>query len=541
MRIADAIAKYLELNNVKHVFGIGAGTVGALYDAIHDTEIEVIVTRNEAGSTYSASRYSSMSKKISACILAGGVGINNGINGVADAHRVKAPVLIISGFVNRWQMGKGAVQELNTENILAPITKYSKTVLEEKDVLPELKRAIECALTPPYGPVHISIPIDVQIAEYTDTLPDIVKIDPANVYDSHSLKEAVSMINKVPSGLIMIGKGARGLGEEVKSLSSRLGWPIISTPEGKSVVEGTFPYHLGNYGFCSSDAAVHFVEKSDYDLVLILGTSLGESATRNFNEVLVKGKQVIHIDYDNKELGKVFDCELLVHQDLNNALPYILENTEKKSGEFNPPEKINEPYVKNHTGISVRLLMEKLPDLMPKNTTFLSDIGEYMNFVFKYLHIKEGMDYETSLNYGAMGNCVAGVMGAYLTDEQRKYAVIVGDGSFFMNGTEILTARQYNMPIVYFVLNNAMYGYVEHGQRFIYKRPPQGHSYERFSICDMAKAMDIKAFQITELSQLDAYKEDFASLEGPILVELITDGSEKVPAADRFKSLSNEK
>lgn len=540
MRIADAMVKYLELNGVEHVFGIGAGTVGALYDAIHDTDIQVTVTRNEAGSTYSAARYSSMTRKLSTCILAGGVGINNGINGVADAFRVKAPMLVISGYVNRWQMGKGAVQELNTEKILEPITKYSKTVLEEEEVIPSLKEAITQALTPPYGPVHISVPIDVQIKDFEGTLPSKVVV-PQMPYDEKALDEAISLIDHSKQGLIMVGKGARGCGDTIKALSEKLQWPIISTPEGKCVVEGTYPLHLGNYGFCSSDAAVSYIEKGDYETLLILGSSLGESATRNFNDILVKDKKVIHVDFDQHELGKVFACDVPVYHDIRLAAPQILERVGVKTSTFVAPECINEPYVKNHTAISARRLVEVIPEVMPANTTVLSDIGEYMNFVFKYLTLDKDMDYEASLNYGAMGACVGGIMGAYLTDPSRTYCVVVGDGSFFMNGSEIVTARQYNMPIVYFVLNNAMYGYVEHGQRFIYKRPPQGHSHERFSICDMAKAMGVKAIQVTELEELEAYKNDFANLNGPMLVELISDGTEKVPAADRFKSLSNTK
>ncbi|MDR3597759.1 thiamine pyrophosphate-binding protein [Clostridium sp.] len=540
MRVADYIVKYLENNNVKNVYGIPAGTVGALYDALEDTNIQLIVTKNEAAATYAATRYASISHKLGVCCFAGGVGLNNAINGIAEASRSKVPVLIISGYVNRWQIGKGAVQELNTEMITAPITKYSKTILKNEEVAYELKKAIKIALTPPYGPVHLSIPIDMQIDVFEG---DINSMEPPITeeieYDNYNLSSACELINNSNTGVIMVGKGARGLKEDIKELSTKLKWPIITTPEGKGVINSDFALNLGNYGFCSSDYAAEFIDNAKVDCLLILGSSLGESATRNFNDVLVEDKKVIHIDWDKNELNRVFKADVAVYHDLHKALPFLLDNVLEKDNDFAKPE-VNKPYVCNHTGLSTRLFLEKVVDIVPENTYFISDIGEYMNFIFKYLPLKQTMDFDISLNYGAMGAGVTGVMGAYAANPARPYSVIVGDGSFFMNGIEVLTAKEYRMPIIYFVINNSMLGYVEHGQKFIYGRSSEGFSYERVSIKDMVQALGIKAFQMSTVEELENIKECLMNINEPIVVELVTDGTEKVPVADRFKALSNK-
>lgn len=540
MRVADYIVKYLENNNVKNIYGIPAGTIGALYDALEDTKIQLIITKNEAAATYSATRYASISHKLGVCCFAGGVGLNNGINGIAEASRSKVPILIVSGYVNRWQIGKGAIQELNTEMITASITKYSKTILKNEEVELELKKAIKIALTPPYGPVHISIPIDMQIAAFEGDkssmkLPIIEEIE----YENSKLSSACELINNSNAGVIMVGKGARGLTEQIKKLSTKLKWPIITTPEGKGIINSDFKLNLGNYGFCSSDYASEFIENTKVDCLLILGSSLSESATRNFNDVLIKNKKVIHIDWDKNELNKVFKADVAVYHDLHKALPLLLNDVLEKDNDFSKPE-INKPYVCNHTGLSTRLFLEKVVDIVPENTYFISDIGEYMNFVFKYLPLKESMDFDISLNYGAMGSGVTGVMGAYAADPSRPYSVIVGDGSFFMNGIEVLTAKEYKMPIIYFVINNSMLGYVEHGQKFIYSRSSEVFSYERVSIKDMVQALGIKAFQMFTIEELDDIREYLSNINEPVVVELVTDGTEKVPVADRFKALSNK-
>lgn len=564
MRVSDVIIKKLVENEVKYVFGISAGTVSTLFDAINDSEIKTITTKNEAGAAYAACRYASISNKMGVCIVAGGVGINNMINGIADAMRSKVPVLILSGYVHRWQVGKGAIQEINTEKIVEPMTKYSKTIFDEKDVFAELDKAIEIAMTPPYGPVHLSIPIDLQMLKVDDEIgsfnekylakafknevlaevaatvendDDYLKVN----FDFNSLKEAAKVIDGEEKGLIMVGRGCRTFGEEVKKLANHLKWPIITTPEGKGIVNTDFQYNLGNYGFSSTDAAMNFVEKERYSCLLVLGSTLGESATRNYNDVLFKDKKLIHIDWDKKELDKVYKCEVGVYHDLGVAIPYIINNTKEKSNIFLKPNKLNDEYSNNHTGLSIRLFLEKIVDILPDNSYFISDIGEYMNFVFKYLPIKEHMGFDISLNYGAMGSGVCGAMGAHLALPDKQVAVLVGDGSFFMNGTEVLTAKHYNMPIIYFVNNNSMLGYVEHGHSFLYGRSVESFVYDRISIAKMAEAMNIKSIQISNIEELSNLKEFLTDLNGPCVVELITDGSEKVPVADRFKALSNTK
>jgi acetolactate synthase-1/2/3 large subunit len=539
MKIANGVMKYLEQNKVEYIFGMSAGTVSALYDAMNDVSIKPIITKNEAGAAYMAAKYASISGKMGVCIAAGGVGTNNMVNGIGDAMRSKVPVLFITGYVHRWQIGKGAIQELNTEQILKPITKYSKTVLDENCILSTLKEAMEIALTPPMGPVHVSIPIDIQISELTESMPEQVAKHQI-VFDDESIDKAIEVINEEKDGIIMVGKGCRGLSEQVMALSEKLQWPIITTPEGKGIVPTDFYLNLGNYGFSGTDSSTDYVEDGPSTCILVLGSSLGESATRNYNPVLVKDKKVIHVDWDKSELGKVFQTDVEVYHDLEKVIPELIKGVNARSRSFERP-LINSPYVQNHTGLSIRLFLEKITEILPKNTYYVSDIGEYMNFLFKYLPIQSGGDFDISLNYGAMGSGVAGVVGAHLAEPNRPMAIFTGDGSFFMNGMEILTAKEYKMPIIFIVINNAMLGYVEHGHKFLYGRTVEGFKQQRISISSMMNAIGIKSIEISTMEQLENIGDFVENLDGPCVIELVTDGSEPAPVADRFKALEGTK
>ncbi len=541
MRFSDAIIKFLEKSGVEYIFGISAGTVSSLYDSIIDTDIKPIITKHEAGAVYSATKYAEITNELGVCVVAGGVGLNNTINGIGDAMRSKAPLLMISGYVHRWQIGKGAVQEVNTEKIVEPIAKYSKTVLKEDKVISELKKAIKIALTPPYGPVHISIPIDLQISEYTGKIPEpIGDLDIKDEYDFNSIGEAIQLIDQEEQGIIMVGRGCQGFAQQVKELSKHLNWPIITTPEGKGVISSEYDLNLGNYGHSSTDAALDYIEDGEATCILVLGSSLGESATRNYNDILVKDRKVVHVDWDKQELSKVFKPDVGVHCDLGVVLPEFIEKISRKDNDFQPPELINAPYESSENELLLKDFVKEVVEVLPNDTYFISDIGEYINYLFKYLPLKKDMNFNISLNYGAMGIGVGGSLGVHLATPEQQTAVIVGDGGFYMNGMEVFTAKEYNMPIIYFIVNNSMMKYVEHGHDYLYGRTIPEFVQQRISFAEMLKTAGIESMQIDSISDVEKIEDFVSGLNGPCVIELNTGGTESVPMSDRFEALDDE-
>ncbi|OXM13557.1 thiamine pyrophosphate-binding protein [Paenibacillus herberti] len=543
MIVAEAILRYLKAQGVEHLFGIPAGIISPIYDSMIDVGIKPVITKNEAGSAYMAARYSSTTGKLSVCAGAGAVGVSNMMNGIADAKRAKAPMLVIAGAINRWQMGKGAIQELDGEQMVKVVTKYSATVLREEDVLPELDRAVRAALTPPCGPVYLSIPIDIQRAILPQLeLPTPPALDPSIAAEPQpeALERAAALIRNAGKGLIMVGRGGRGFGPLIEELSSRLGWPVITTPAGKGVISIDYPLNLGNYGFASTDAASRYVNGSEPECLLVLGTSLGEASTCNFNEVLVKGRSVIHIDLDPSEIGKVFQTDAPVCGDLRYALPYLLDNCGPERMPQQVERPVNDAYERNHTGLSLRLFLEGLSHVLPVETRYACDIGEFTNFALKYLSVPDEGDFEINLDYGAMGSAIAGAAGLAIAEPGKPIAVLAGDGCFFMNGMDILTAKEYRLPVIYIIINNAMLSYVERGQQFLFKRTLPDYKQERISIAAMMEAAGVRSMTIENMDELFRIQDFTCNLDGPCVIEVVTDGSEPAPILDRLKALISQ-
>lgn len=545
MRIANQILNYLESIKIEHIYGIPSGTVSPLFDAFNDVNIKPIIGKNEAGSSFMAARYASVTSKLAVCIGAGGPGICNMVTGIAEGYRMKVPMLIISGYINRWQIGKGAIQELNAEDILKPITKYSKTILSEDEVLKELEKAVEMAYTVPMGPVHLSIPLDILLLDMP-VEQDLKKFEKSIFIkditqennNKLSIQKACTILDNHENGVIMVGKGGKGKHDLIIELSKHLNWPIITTPQGKGVISSEYELNYGNYGFASTDAATDYVNDNTTKAILVLGTTLGENATCNFSKALFQGKESIHIDWDPRELNKVYQTDVTIVDDMEVVLKEFLVKTKKKEGSRVRPE-LNRPTSYTNTGVSLKEFLDKLPNYMPRDTYYLCDMGEFMNFAYKYLNVPKEGDFETNLNYAAMGHSIGGAIGVQVAHPHRTVACIAGDGCFFMNGNEVLTAKEYNAPIIYIIINNAMLGFVEHGHKFLFNRVVDGFVQNRVDIASTLNVCGIPSIQVADIKDMEKIEDFLSSTSGPKVIEVITDGSEPSPNGDRLKSLAN--
>jgi acetolactate synthase I/II/III large subunit len=163
MKAARAVLEFLKGNGIKHIFGIPAGSVNALFDELFEMpEITPVVTKHEGAASYMAGAYAKYTGQMSVCIGCSGPGGTNLITGAANAMREHLPVLFITGAVPVNTEGLNASQELDAEPIYRSVTKYSVSVKDAKDLLNAVVVASEIAVSGVPGPVHIAMPIDVQ-------------------------------------------------------------------------------------------------------------------------------------------------------------------------------------------------------------------------------------------------------------------------------------------------------------------------------------------------------------------------------------------
>ena len=167
MRVADYIFKYLKDYGVDCVFLVVGGGSMYLNDALKKSGIKYICCHHEQACAIAAEGFARTSGKIGVFCVSSGPAGTNSITGVLGAYLDSVPLLGLSGQVKRQTLKTGNLRQLGDQeadiiSMVKPITKYAKLIMEPKDIKGELKKAIEIATTPRFGPVWLDLPLDVQ-------------------------------------------------------------------------------------------------------------------------------------------------------------------------------------------------------------------------------------------------------------------------------------------------------------------------------------------------------------------------------------------
>ncbi|MDQ0902228.1 thiamine pyrophosphate-binding protein [Paenibacillus sp. V4I7] len=549
MRAIEVGLRFLVQQGVRYVFGIPAGSINAIYDALLDIpELKPIVAKHENSSGYMAGAYTRITGLPSICVASSGPGATNLVTPAANAWKQKLPVIFITGSVPSGKMGKGGAQELYAEPIFASITKMSRTVLDPNQLPEILAEAYHTAISGVPGPVHLAIPIDIQMTDIgVRELPVLPPEQPPTM-DLVAAQAAAERIKAAGlRGAILLGNGAKASSDSIVQLAETLEWKVATTPRGKGAFPENHPLSLGIYGLSANIKASEYLNGNDHEVLLIIGSSLGELATSNWEQRLVTNRELIHIDYDQSELGKCYDTQYPVHGEIKLVIAELLDQLSAdgqdrsyaseafqglaEAAAASEQEQVEEKW---NTLAAIR----RLSATAPKNARFFLDIGEFMTYSIQNLLIESGQEFDIDINFGGMGSGIGGSLGAQLAEPTRPTICITGDGCFFMHGLEVLTAKEYNLPILFVVINNARLGMVYHGHMLQYKRCLEDFSQERVSIAGVAQSLGLRHAEVRSLDQLQGeHVQEWLSHGGPVVVEVIVEGNEIPPMGERVKFL----
>lgn len=543
MKAARLVLEYLRKNNITQLFGIPAGSVNALFDELYDMpQMTPVIAKHEGAASYMAAAYAKYTNGPSVAIGCSGPGSTNLVTGAANAMREHLPVLFITGAVPVNTEGWNASQELDAEPLFRPVTKFSATVREAEGVLPTVAKALETALSGVPGPVHIAIPIDVQHAEAGNPdipeLPERVSIIP----DEEQVREAAEAFVEKESGYILAGQGIRGHVGKVMELAELLGWPVITTPQAKGYMPDDHPLTAGIYGFAGHELPSDMISGNDGKCLLILGSSLGETATNNYNDHLAKDRFTVQLDFDQTVFDRKYRIDLPILGDMGLSLSSLIEQLRKlgrEPGKVCPSSFQKRTYTETEDYNTQNTLL-MLQTILPPDTRYTVDIGEFMSYVIHYMRVLTPGSFDINVHFGAMGSGIGHAIGSKLAEPNRPVACITGDGCFFMHGMEVLTAKEYNLPILFVVMNNARLGMVYHGHSLQFGRTHPALNQAEVNIAGMAAAMNIPSRRVESLADLNQDMMDsLLEGEGPAILEIALVDNNTPPMGDRVKFLSS--
>lgn len=552
-RVADYIAKFLVKHGVEDIFMLtGYGSM-YLNDAIELSGIRYFATRNEATAPMMAEAYARIKQSIGAVCVTAGPGATNAVPGLAEAWVDSAPIIILSGQVEKkhtthWTGLKGlrtfGTAEINIIPIVTPLTKFAAVVENPEDIRFLLEKSFYLALEGRPGPVWLDIPIDVQQAMID---PDhlIGFDDPQNVYNisEKNIYRTIELLLNSQNPLIMAGQGVRqgNAIEDLKIFLKRINVPVLFSRLGQDILPHNHPNVFGQAGMKGSKYCKKIMQQAD--VVLSLGCRLAVQLVGHKFEAFQNAK-VVAVDICEDELKKpATTIYLPLHGDVKNFLSYVndilikddikidrldwMQYCQRMRNDYPMllPEQCQNP-------IDLYYFMSRLDVLSNERHILVSDAGSNYYVGGQVWKFERGQREVTSGTYAAMGTGIPLAIGSAVAKPKSQVLAVTGDGSLELNVQELKTISHYNFNIKLFVINNGGYASMRKWQdtffdgRRIDTADKTGAG--TLNLHNVAHAFDMEYDIIQDYKEIDDKLKDIMKHDNPVFVEVVTDNFQKI-------------
>jgi acetolactate synthase-1/2/3 large subunit len=582
---ADVVVATLEQLGVGHVFGVPGGAIEPLYDAMARSQrrggLRSVVARHEAGAAFMADGYARETGLIGVCAATSGPGATNLLTGIASAYENGIPLLVITGQPPIHTFGKSALQEsactgINAVAIFRYCTRYSTLVSHVDQLETKLISALKHALLDPMGPVHLSIPVDIQrsMVKRAAAAADLTSLlqTPPSLVDTSAVDRLVSALLSASRVVLLVGEGCTEAVDPIMALIAATGADFIATPGGKGLVNTRHPRFHGVFGF-AGHASAEILLETEPDVILAIGTGFGELSSSGWSRLLLNNR-LIHVDAREENFSHTPMARLHVRGRIASVCRLVLTRiAQPASSRVDSSPDVSavgrsahvildapDAFVSSGIPIKPQRLMMELARRFPPGTRFLADAGNGLTWAIHYLDARnrrlarpfagdEESEMEQrargkswlhlTMDFAAMGWAIGAAVGLARASSTRPVVCITGDGSYLMSGQEITVAAAEGLCVIFVVLNDGAYGMVMHGQRMA-GAEQIGYELPQVDYRLMAMAMGIPGHVIDSPADLDAIDfDEILARKGPTMLDVRIDPEEVPPMFQRVKALGS--
>ncbi len=483
---SDLIIKCLKMYDVDTIFGIAGDHILHLLDRLIDQDFRMIDGRHEAASVHMANAYSRILRK-PGVVLSTTPGHANAVAGLANAMHSEAPVINIAGSADSSNIGRGAMQEFDQVGIARPVTKGAWEI-PSVDRIPEfISLAFRTAMEGKRGPVHLTIPhdlqektVDIEVFErYKKSVDDDIK-NWLTYPNFNQIEKSLDLLKRAKKPVVIagLGAGATVLSDDLDKFLSKTKIPFFGVDTARALVPDSHECSLG-IGYLPLNKSAQRISESD--VVLLLGVKLdyqlGFGGSPPFNE----NTKIICVDPDIQQLNRSRTVSLVVNSDVG---PYVeLINKESAKIKWNNFEwlKSLKDTKDNYINEMNKLSDGKLPmhpmdvslsiqENLDEDTFVVFDGGDYCHFSRATVPIEKYLRSLYVSSFGMIGVGLPYAIGAKAALPDKKVILVVGDGSLGFHAPEIDTSVRHNLPVTVVVGNNSLWGIDYWIQKGLYER-----------------------------------------------------------------------
>jgi acetolactate synthase-1/2/3 large subunit len=551
--VSQIIAEELKKNRINDIFMLTG--YGAMYlnDAIERAKINYYGARNEAAAPMMAEAYAKYKNTIGAVCVTAGPGATNALPGLAEAYVDSAPIIIISGQVEKKFSADTykktffrtlGTAEFSITRILKNITKYCVTIRDPYRSLYEIQKALYLCQSGRPGPVWIEVPLDVQSYKIKN-VKKLKSFKPKLLVKKGNNKKIYSLIKLLSNSkkpIFIIGNGIKqsNTQNEFIKLSKKLSIPFVASRFANDLYSYDLRENMGLSGIKGTLFSKQILDEAD--LIISLGCRLAPTLVHGDPKNFGKNAKLISINNDSNEINNpLYKFKLSINSDLNNFFKdfnkFLSKNKLVKNSKWlnhcNYIKKNNE--IKNikskSNPIDLYRFMYDLCEYSKPRSILITDAGSNYYIGGQAWKFRKKQVEISSVANAAMGLSIPLSIGAAIASKKQVLSV-TGDGSIELNIQELKTISHYKLNIKTFVINNGGYVSMKKWQDNFFEGnrldTEENTGVGTLNFKDIAKAFNLKYFLIEKVSQIRNKLIQIQKNKNPCLVEVITDPNQKI-------------
>ncbi|MFB6670955.1 thiamine pyrophosphate-binding protein [Streptomyces sp. NPDC056390] len=455
----DLVVETLHGLGASTVFGLPGQHALGMFDALRRSDLRYVGLRVENNAGFAADAYGRVTGEAAPLLLSTGPGALMSLAALQEAAAASAPVLAIGSQIPVAGLGGGRhgyLHELRDQQAsFRDVVKSVHTVRTQSQIPSAIAAAWESALTAPHGPVWVEIPQDVLLAQ--TTLPVVTAMDatPRDLVPRPELTAvAADLLSRAERPVIIAGGGVvrSDASGKLVALAEKINAPVVCTFGGK----GAFPWEhpLSLQSWMEDRHTTDLLE--DADVLLVVGSGLGELSS-NYHTFAPRGR-VIQIEADAGKLESNHPA-LGIHADARLALSALLETVTER-----PDPSVPERVATLLAAVRERLdgqdlafereILGSVRAALPASSPSFWDMTILAYWAWSAwpgaLHSAQGA--------GGLGYGFPAALGAAAADPSKPVLAVSGDGGAMYSIAELATAKQYNLPVTWLIVDDGGYG-----------------------------------------------------------------------------------
>jgi len=541
---ARLVVDALVANGVERVFCVPGESYLAVLDSLSDetAHIETVVCRHEAAAANMAEAIGKLTGKPGIALVTRGPGATHASIGVHTAFQDSTPMILLIGQVARDQTDREAFQEIDYRRMFGQMAKWVAQIDDARRVPEYMSHAFHVAISGRPGPVVLALPEDmlsgaIPAAEAQPIAPPAQRVQASpSTAQMARLRELLAGAKKP-----FVIAGGHGWNTQACADFQRFveNWqlPVGLAFRFQDTLNNDHPNYAGDVGLGVNPALAKRIREAD--VLLALGPRLGEATTGGYTLLdIPKTKQtLIHVHQGAEELGRVYAADLPIVSGLAEIAALLAELPAPAqpawAGSAAQAHEAWQAWRKPLPmpgDVQLGEVMDQLRERLPDDAIVTNGAGNYATWLhrhFAYRHFRS----QLAPTSGAMGYGVPAAIAAKSLYPSRTVVALAGDGCFMMASSELATAMQYGLNVVFIVVNNAHYGTIRMHQERHYPNRVHGTQLTNPDFAAFAQSFGAHGEVVTATAQFAPALERALTAGRPALIEIRVTKEASTPAA----------